>query len=99
MSTLRIGRLLVLLSIVTACTTDLHAQYARQAKLVANDAAMAPYPNCICPVTPVAQGYWVALSADGNTAIVYGYGDAMTQAELPGSSFDRMAVGVNRVRN
>ena len=71
----RIGRLLFLLAIFSACVADLRAQFAQQAKLVGSNSMPRPSSGQGSILVPVAQGSSVALSADGNTAIVNGYGD------------------------
>jgi hypothetical protein len=75
-SLFRIGRLFVLF-LVSGCLADLGAQFAQQAILVGSGSVPPPLPpnGCTCITFPVAQGSSVALSADGNTAIVNGPGD------------------------
>ncbi len=75
MPSLRISPTLLLLTISFGYAGNLHGQFMRQAKLAGDDSVLAPQPFCTCPGIPVAQGSWVALSADGNTGIEYGYGD------------------------
>jgi limonene-1,2-epoxide hydrolase len=72
----RIGRRLLLLFLISGCLADLCAQFAQQAALVGSGSVPPPLtPGCACEFFPVAQGSSVALSADGNTAIVNGPGD------------------------
>ena len=71
----RIGRLLFLVFIVSASGSDLCAQFHQQAILVGSGAEFSPPPGCACPTYTVSQGSSVALSSDGNTAVVNGFGD------------------------
>lgn len=67
----RLGRFLFFFFIGPACG----AEFDQQATLTGSGSESQPPPPCTCPVYPVSQGSSVALSADGNTAVINGFGD------------------------
>ena len=71
----RIGSYLGLLLIVSLFESNLYAQFDQPTVLVGSGAQPVPPPACLCPYYQVSQGSSVALSADGNTAVVNGFGD------------------------